>query len=521
MTISRFARRPLVALLFAVSLTACGSSTSSPAVDPALVQQRLDQFVASVSKPTPGSDFKATVDGKATVETKDDGTVIGTLPRMNFVGDDGATAVIDPIVMKFAPGGEGKVNIEATLPSNFQVKDKAGKVQGELRIGSQTLKGVWVEKIQTIDDADFRLSNITITSPEEAGVGKIDQIALTGKFESKGSGLYDGRYDAAITGFNVDDPKEKSVVKMGKLAVVATMTGAKLEEWATAAKQAGYTLANPEIFKAWTGGPIDPKMIAFLKRMPDYMGEVKYVYSAENIEATTEGKPVFSMKNASFGMGVGPDGGNMTKVTMTMGLGGMAAGGEEPLLPPEADVQDATIEVEATGVPGRKLWEIYMDALPGLQAEAAKMASETAGGESATTAGTAALEQVGAELSGKFLEVLSAARLQLALNKLNLTTPTAKMTGKGTASYLPAEALMPEGRVSLRFSGIDALAKALQARGAQDEASGQLMGAIAGIRAMGKPDPASPKDDRAYIIDIVFTKDGKITANGQDVMGGP
>jgi hypothetical protein len=44
------------------------------------------------------------------------------------------------------------------------------------------------------------------------------------------------------------------------------------------------------------------------------------------------------------------------------------------------------------------------------------------------------------------------------------------------------------------------------------------MGVIAAVRAMGKPDPASPKDDRAYIIDIQFTKDGKILANGQDMM---
>lgn len=520
MITSRFARRPFVALLLAVSLTACGSSTSTPAVDPALVQQRLDQFVASVTKPTPGSEFKATVEGKATVETKDDGTVVGTLPRINFIGDDGNTAVLDPITMRFAPAGEGRINLDATLPSTFQVKDKAGKVKGEMRIGSQTLKGVWVEKLQTIDDAEFRLSNISITSPEEAGVGKIDSVALTGKFESKGSGLYDGRYDMAVSGFTVDDPKEKSVVKMGKLAVIATLTGAKLEEWATAAKQAGYTLANPDLFKAWTGGPIDPKMIAFMKRMPDYMGTVDYVYSAENIEATTEGKPVFAMKSASFGMGVGPDPAGMTKVKMSMGLGGMSAGGDEPMLPPEADVQDATVEIEATGVPGRKLWEIYMDALPEIQAEAAKAASDTAGGESAAAASTAALEQVGTELSGKMLQVLTSAKLQLALNKLNLTTPTAKMTGKGAASYLPAEAMMPDGRVTLRFTGIDALAKALQARGAQDETSAQLMGAIAGIRAMGKPDPASPKDDRAYIIDIVFTKDGKIMANGQDVMGG-
>jgi hypothetical protein len=37
---------------------------------------------------------------------------------------------------------------------------------------------------------------------------------------------------------------------------------------------------------------------------------------------------------------------------------------------------------------------------------------------------------------------------------------------------------------------------------------------------MGKPDPTSTPADRAYIIDIVFTKDGKVLANGQNLLGG-
>jgi hypothetical protein len=134
------------------------------------------------------------------------------------------------------------------------------------------------------------------------------------------------------------------------------------------------------------------------------------------------------------------------------------------------------------------------------------------------TAGGAAVEQVGAELSGKFLEVLTAAKLSVALHKLDLLTPTAKMTGKGAATYLPAEG-MPEGKVTLRFSGVDALAKAMQKRGPQDQMAQDIMGALAAITAMGKPDPASPANDRAYIIEIQFSKDGKILMNGQDMMG--
>ena len=515
---SRMARRSTPALMFALMLTACSGSSSGPAVDAKMLQQRLDQFVATVTKPEPGSEFVAKAEGAAKVETQSDGTVVGTLPRMTFQGTDGGSAVLDPVTMKFSNGGDGLVNVEAAIPSTMAIKGKDGKVEGEIKIGSQTLKGVWIDKLQSIDKLDMRLGNITITVPGKPGGGKIDQIAMTGGLTPKGSGLYDGKYEMAITGFAADDPSDKTVMKMGTINVAATMMGARMEDWAKAAKEAGYTLSNPDIFKAWTGGQIDPKMIAFMKRMPDYMGSVDYAYTINGIEMVQDGKTQFALKNSSFGFGAGPDNAGTTKIKMALAVGGMSGAPEDPLLPPEADVQDASMELEASGVPGRKLWEIYMDALPQLQAEAKKAAAETAKGENAAAAGTAALEQVGTDISGKAMEVLNAAKLSIALNRLNLTTPTAKMTGKGLASYLPSENIMPEGKVSLRFTGIDALGKAMEKRGKKDEMAQQIMGVIAAVRAMGKPDPASPKDDRAYIIDIQFTKDGKVLANGQDMM---
>lgn len=520
MTSSRLARRTWPALVLAVFLTACGGSTSTPAVDAAQVQQRLDQFVAAITAPsTTGSDVVVKADGPAKVETKDDGTVVGTLPRLTVTGDDGNTAVLDPIVVRFTNGGEGRVNFEAVLPSSMSVKKKDGTVEGEVKIGGQTLKGVWVEKLQTLDDVDMQLSNVTITSPSQKGSGKIDLIAFTGELEDKGSGLYDGTYAFKMNGFNVDDPTEKTVMKMGTLGAAGTMKGARLEAWAAAAKEAGYTLANPDLFKVWTGGPIDPKMIAFMKRMPEFMGAIDYTYNIDNIDMTQDGKKTFALKTTTFGFGAGPDGKGNTKLKMTFGMGGMSGSADEPLLPPEADVQLATVDVEASGVPGQALWDVYIDSLPRLQAAAAKAAGETATGSTdATAAGSAAVEEVTAEMSGKAMQVLMASKLAIALNKLDVATPTAKMTGKGAATYLPTEGMMPEGQVSLRFSGIDALAKAMEKRGPKDEMAQQIMGIVSGVRAMGKPDPASPKDDRAYIIDIQFTKDGKVLANGQNMM---
>lgn len=518
MTRSRLVRRSTPALFFALFLTACGGSSSGPAVDSKLLQQRLDQFVAEVTKPESGSDMVAKAEGTAKVTTQSDGSVVGTLPRLTFQSSEGNSAVLDPVTLKFANGGEGLVNVEALIPSSMAIKDKAGKVKGEIKIGSQTLKGVWVEKLQSIDKLDVRLGNITVTSQDEPGVGRIEQIAMTGGLASKGSGLYDGRYDLVVKNFAADNPTDKTTMKMAAIKVIATMTGARMEDWAKAAKEAGYTLSNPDIFKAWTGGKIDPKMIAFMKRMPDFMGNVEYTYSLDGFETTQDGKLQFGLKNSSFTIGAGPDNGGMTKIKMGFSMGGMSGAPEDPMLPPEADVQEATMELDASGVPGRKLWEIYMDALPQLQAEAKKAAADTAKGQDATAAGAAALEQVGGDLSGKAMEVLMASKLSIALNKLNLSTPTAKMTGKGLASYLPAENPMPEGKVSLRFTGIDALANAMQKRGAKDEMAQNIIGFISAVRAMGKPDPASPTNDRAYIIDIQMTKDGKILANGQDLL---
>ncbi len=518
MTSSRVARRSWPALVAAVFLTACGGSSTTPAVDPQQVQTRLDEFVTALTAKTPDSEVVVTAEGKAKVETKDDGTVVGTLPRLTVKGDDGNTAVLEPVTVRFANGGEGRVNVEAVLPNSLTVKKPDGKVEGEVKIGSQSLKAVWVDKLQTFDNVDMKLSNLTATSPGEPGTGKVAEISLTGKLEPKGGGLYDGKYEGKIAGFVADDPAEKTAMKLGSIALSGTIAGARMEAWAEAAKEAGYTLANPNLFKVWAGGPIDPKMLAFMKRMPEFMGTVDYAYAIDGMEMTKDGKPEFALKTASFGFGAGADGQGATKLKMSFGAGGMSAGSEAALLPPEADVQNATMEIEASGVPGQKLWDIYVDSLPQLQAAAAKAAGDTATGKGdATTAGAAAMEQVGGEISGKFMEVMMASKLSLALNKLDLMTPTAKMTGKGLASYLPSEG-MPEGKVSLRFTGIDALAKAMQARGSKDEMAQQIMGIVAGVRAMGKPDPASAKDDRAYLIDIQFTKDGKVLANGQNLL---
>lgn len=511
-------RRLLPAILVAFALSACGGSSTAPAVDPKLLQERMDAFVATLSAPSPESELVAKAEGKSKVETASDGTVTGTLPRLTLSSKDGGTAVLDPVVVRFSNGGDGLVKVSAQLPGSFVFRDKEGKVESEIQIGSQNLTGIWSDKLQTLSNVDMRLSNMAIKSATGTATGSIAQVALTGGMEAKGGGLYDGRYDITMSGLEVTDPADKSRMKLGSLSFATTMAGTRMEEWAKAAREAGYTLANAEQLKMWMGGQADPKVITFLKRMPEFMGDVTYTYSLSGFDMTENGKPTLGLKSASIGFGAADDGKGATKVRMSLSVGGISSSGDDALLPPEADIQTATIEIDTSGVPGRQLWDIYVDALPALQAEAAKAAGETASGSSdAATAGSAALEQVSSEMSAKFLAALSAAKLSIAMNQINVVTPTAKIKGNGLMSYLPAESMLPEGKMSFRFTGIDALAAAMQKRGAQDETAQQIMGFTSAVRAMGRPDPASAAGDRAYIIDLVFGKDGSMTANGQKV----
>ncbi len=518
MTASRQnSRRLLPAVFLALALSACGSSSTAPAVDAKQLQERLDAFVAVLTDPADNGEVVAKAEGKAKVETQGDGTVTGTLPRLTFSTQDGETAVLDPVVVRFSNGGDGLIKVDAKLPGSLSIRNKDGKAQGEVQIGGQTLTGVWSEKLQTLSSVDMRLSNIA-TKADGTVTATIGQFAITGGMEAKGSGLYDGRYELTMTGFNANSPKDKTSMKIGSVSIVSGMQGAKMEEWAKAAKEAGYTLANAEQLKSWMGGEASPKIIAFMKRLPDFMGDVSYTYSLSGLEVVEDGKPILGIKDSSIGVGAGADGKGTTKVRLNLSIGGIATGGEEPLLPPEADIQTATVEIDTSGVPGRQLWDIYVDALPALQAEAAKAASDTAAGASPTeSASSAAIEQVSSEMSAKFLAALSSAKLSIAMNQINVVTPTAKIAGKGAMSYLPAQSLLPEGKVSFRFTGIDALAAAMRKRGAKDETAQQIMGFTSAVRAMGRPDPASAAGDRAYIIDLVLGKDGSLTANGQKV----
>lgn len=504
---------PIAFVAFVVA--ACGGSTEKkpPAVDAALLKSRLEQIVQTLSN-QPDSQVKVTVTGAVTVDTKEDGTVTGTTPKLSIKGADGETVDFDPVTLIFKAGDNADtIPFEIKVPSSVTGKDKDGKVTATFTIGSQNLKGVWREDLQTVDKLDLRLGSISIEPKDEEGRAKIAEISATGGIEDKGSGLYDARYEGKLAGFELDDPKEKTVMKFETIGFKGAMVGAKLKEWGAAAKAAGYTLSNPDIFKMWTQGTFDEKTMAFLRRMPEFMGAIDYSYGARGISMKTDGKDIFKLGKADFGIGFAPESADKAKGSVRANFGEIVVddGSGKPMLPPEADVKDSGFDLEVSGLPSKELWGIYVDLLPSLQ----KASVASAGGD--TSAGEAAMNKATEEGTAKFYEALQKANLGLVLKSISLVTPTLVMNGNGQGTYSPAADLTPVGKVKLTFKGVEDLIAAMEKRGKDDEMAQQIVGALAGLKAFAKPDPATPG---VLIIELEGTKDGKMLVNGKDLAGG-
>jgi hypothetical protein len=515
MPISKLFSRLAPIALVAVFVASCGGGEpKKPAVDPVLLKSRLEQIVDALKK-TESTEVKVIVEGAVNVEAKEDGTVTGRTPKIKVVNKDEETMEFDSVILTFKRGeNDDTIPVEFRFPDKMIVKDKTGKVKAEASIGSQTITGVWRDDLQNVDKLNVRLGNIAITPKDEEGKGSISEITMSSAISDKGNGLYDMAFSGAMNGLAIDDPKQKSVIKMGQIGFHGKMEGAKLKAYAAAAKAAGYTLSNPDMFKMWTTGKIDEKTMAFLKRMPEFLGSLNYGYDVKDISATEDGKPLFALAKMALGLGMSPEGVDKARIRIAFSTGGIKADGEngKPILPPEADIKDAGFDVDISGLPGKELWAIYMQLLPQIQ----QASLATAGGN--TGAGSEAMTKVGEEAMAQFTAALQKSQLGFALNKFNLDTPTLVMGGSGAAKYNPAVDLMPEGKFALRFSGVEALSDAMAKRGKEDEMAQQVMGALMAIKAIAKPDPTAPQGRPGYLIEVEVKKDGGVTANGQKLM---
>ncbi|HAH10373.1 MAG TPA: hypothetical protein DCL54_10065 [Alphaproteobacteria bacterium] len=488
---------------------------SGPAVDAALLKTRMTQIVETMTKAS-DTDVTVTADGEPTVESKDDGSVVATTPKLTIKSKEGESTELGAVVITFKRGSSADhIPFSVVLPSNFAAKDASGKTVAEAKLGGQTIEGVWRDDLQTVDQLNMKLTDFEVIPPEGKGSLKLGEMSMTGGLEDKGNGLYDGKYTGRMANFVLNDTEQKFDMKMAEIAIRANMGGARLKEYAAAAKEAGYTLSNPDIFKVWTSGKFDDKMIAFLRRMPEFFSSLDYGYSVKDISASENGKELFQLAKADVGFGLAADGADKAKAKMTFGFGGLKALGEDgqPVVPPEASINDSLVDVDVNGLPAREIWDIYMQMIANMPAVSFNNPLGNVSPED-----QAKMDKMSEEAGVKLLESLQKSTLGINLNKADVMTPTVVMGGDGSATYTPSPTSLPVGKFAFRFSGIEALSDAMAKRGQNDPIAQQALAAIMGLKAIAKPDPNAAAGKPGYIIEVEMTKDGKVLANGQQLM---
>jgi hypothetical protein len=246
------------------------------------------------------------------------------------------------------------------------------------------------------------------------------------------------------------------------------------------------------------------------------MGAFDYGYQVRGMSMVENGKTLLSLAKADISFGLRPETPEKSTASLTASGGGLVVADEKgkPAFPAEVNVTDSLLNVDVSGLPVKELWAIYTDMMPALQK--ASMAEAVGANDPANQA---AINKATAEAAEKAQAVLTRALLGLRLRAADVRTPTIVMGGDGQASLnLAKEPQMPVGKFLFRFSGLEKLQEAMAKRDKSDEMAQTILAGLMGIKALAKPDPKAPAGNPGYLIEVEFTKEGKVLANGQQML---
>lgn len=496
----RLRERAIGFLSLAISGAAFGAE---PAIDPDVVKTKIEQSLSQMSNN--GSGLSVAAEGAIRTKVGADGSVFVTLPKLLIKWSDGEETALAPITARLTSAGEGRLAFQAQPPKTLAINSADGKGATTFNAARTSLKGVWSEKIKSFESFDLDVADLKIAGPNSASVA-FSGASLKSDVTPTTGGLYEARVSASGTGGRVVDRTKGGDVGFGKFSISARMTAFDAEAIAALGGKARALMTDADA--AGTQRAFTPEALGVFKQIMSLYGPIEIEYAIEDVSVRKAGEPDVTLGAASFAIGSSPLGAGKTALKAKFRVAGADAGPD--ITPPEAKIDDAIVEIEATGLPGDALLDAYFDALAYRQSEPAK--SEEADARSRNKAYAAAL-------ADKVMAALKASDIAVKASRFDVATATLKMTGVGAGSIDGANGFKPSGAVTLRFTGLDALGAAMEKRGPADKAAQQMLAAIAAIRGLGRLDRSSTIADPAYIMEIKLSETGGVLVNGQNLLG--
>lgn len=221
------------------------------------------------------------------------GAVVAVLPDLAIVGQGGGRLEIGTLNVTRREVN-GRHRWETELPREMRMVE--GRDGGVITIGSGPFAMEIDPRTQTVHDLQLDVRQIAIRPAAQPGSAQIDRLEVAATLNRGAEGLYEQPARLRISGFAFSDPRTATEVRIGGMGMTARTAGFRLEDYErfAAAVHAANDMQPPENIKA-----IAEAFFGFS------FTSMNWEISAEGIQSTQRGQPVFALGQAALSAEIG------------------------------------------------------------------------------------------------------------------------------------------------------------------------------------------------------------------------
>ena len=420
-------------------------------------------------------DYRFEADGDAYVATFDPAGLAGDGGRLDF----------GPLRARITPLDADRARIELRLSDSVTVRE-GETVQAELAIGSQSLQGIWSNRLQAFADAELRLGGLQLAAADAPFDLRIGLIAGAQQLEVDAEDAWEQSQHFALD--ELQFSMEGQTVTLAAIESTATANGTgytRLRALSEEIQQLGEQTTETGV----------PPMALFeaVKEMFDLFGHYALSLEAREFQVTAGDQPLAQIQRFELGSAL-REGENGASLGFSTGISGVTT----PLspLPPGLTPHAARFELSLDNIPPNLLDEVLRigmasDELPGPEQEAF--------------------------WQQQLLQLLMGSGFQLRIVDTYVAADDSRADLSLRAAVAPESMFGGTGELTLQVTGMQ---KLIDVTGvAQDQSIAPVLAMLTALSDRTEQDGTT-----VDTFDLRVTPDGKLMLNGKDVtamaMGG-
>ncbi|MDH5749174.1 MAG: sel1 repeat family protein, partial [Rhodospirillales bacterium] len=226
-----------------------------------------------------------------------DGELTALFPFMKIVYSDENSTDFGTVRVKIKPEKEDLYRVSVTFPGRIVSRQRSGLVSSVTAFDEFQLEALWSKKYFALQELSVRLSSFQNSSVLGAGNIEMDKFTYDFKLSEGESGRWNGPNTFEISGLRFVSNDKQSSLNMENVSRRGETKGFSYDRYLKFRTDLGF---NP-VTGTWQTD-IFSKGIKVPEFYPLYGQSDWNELSIGNIEVVSDGKPVFKLEKASFGI---------------------------------------------------------------------------------------------------------------------------------------------------------------------------------------------------------------------------